>query len=45
MSAVTGKDGTASVEAPLGKVELRVGDVREEAWVAVDLETVVEITV
>jgi len=37
-------DGIASVEAPLGKVEVRVGDVCEEAWVAVDLETVVEIT-
>lgn len=27
----------------MGKVEVRVGGVREEAWVAVDLETVVEI--
>jgi hypothetical protein len=35
----------ASVEAPLGKVEVTVGGVCEEAWVAVDLETVVEITV
>ena len=35
----------ASVEAPLGKVEVQVGPVREEAWVAVDLETVVEVTV
>jgi hypothetical protein len=45
MFAVTGDDGTASVEAPLGKVEVRVGAVREETWIAVDLETVVEITV
>jgi len=33
-----------SLEAPLGKVEVSAGSVCEEAWVAVDLETVVEIT-
>jgi hypothetical protein len=38
-------DGAASVEAPLGKVEVRVGKVREETWVAADLETVVDIMV
>jgi hypothetical protein len=42
---VTDGDGVASVEAPLGKVEVTVGGVREEAWVGVDLETVVEVTV
>ena len=41
--AVTGRDGTVSMQAPLGKVEVSVGSRREEAWVAVDLETVVEI--
>jgi hypothetical protein len=40
---VTDGDGEASVEAPLGRVEIEVGSAREEAWVAVDLETVVEI--
>jgi hypothetical protein len=30
-------------EAALGRVEVVVGSVREEAWVAVDLQTVVEI--
>ena len=43
-STVTRRDGTASVEAPLGRVEVEVGPIREEAWVGVDLETVVEIT-
>jgi hypothetical protein len=43
--AVTGVDGMASVEAPLGKVEITVAGVREEAWVGVDLETVVEIAI
>jgi hypothetical protein len=33
-----------TLEAPLGKVEVSVGAAREEAWVGVDLETVVEIT-
>ncbi len=41
--AVTGRDGSATVEAPLGKVDVMVGDSHEEAWVAVDLETVVEM--
>jgi hypothetical protein len=27
----------------LGKVEIRVGSIREEAWVGVDLETIVEL--
>jgi hypothetical protein len=44
MSAVTDQDGTASVEAPLGKVDISVGNAHKEAWVAVDLETVVEVT-
>jgi hypothetical protein len=35
----------ASVEAPLGKVEVMIGSICEEAWVAADLETVVEIEV
>jgi hypothetical protein len=42
--AITDADGIASVEAPLGKVEVRVGKIWEEAWVGVDVETVVEIT-
>ena len=42
---MTGADGIASVEAPLGKVEVSAGRVVEEAWVGVDLETVVEITI
>jgi hypothetical protein len=33
-----------SIDAPLGQVEVRVGSAREEAWVGVDVETVVEIT-
>jgi hypothetical protein len=33
-----------TVEAPLGKVEVSVGRVREDAWVGVDQETVLEIT-
>jgi len=41
--AVTGRDGSAMLEAPLGKVEVRVGSVREETWIGVDCETVVEI--
>lgn len=45
MSAVTSRDGTASVEAPLGNVQVEVDAVSVEAWVGVDLETVVEITV
>jgi hypothetical protein len=44
MSAVTGRDGSVTVEAPLGKVEVTVGRVREETWVGVDLETVLEVT-
>jgi len=28
----------------LGKVEVCVGSVREDAWIGLDLETVVEIT-
>jgi hypothetical protein len=31
------------MEAPLGKVEVTVGTHVEEAWVGVNLETVVEI--
>jgi hypothetical protein len=31
-----------SLEAPLGKVNVCVGGVREEAWIGVDMETVVE---
>jgi hypothetical protein len=31
------------VEAPLGKVDIIIGSIREEAWVGVDLETVVEV--
>jgi hypothetical protein len=34
----------ASVEAPIGRVEIEVGAVREEAWIGLDVETVVEIT-
>ena len=41
--AVTGSDGSVTLEAPLGRVEVCVGSAREEAWVGVDLETVVEI--
>jgi hypothetical protein len=41
---VTGSDGSVTLEAPLGKVEVCVGSVREEAWIGLDLETVVEIT-
>jgi hypothetical protein len=41
--AVTGRDGTATLEAPLGKVVVTIGSRREEAWVGVDQETVVEI--
>jgi hypothetical protein len=33
-----------SLEAPLGMVEVCVGSAREEAWIGVDRETVVEIT-
>ena len=40
---VTGRDGFASLEAPLGKVEVYVDDQCEEAWVGVDQETLVEI--
>jgi len=43
-SSVTGRDGTTSVEAPLGRVDVVVGPICEVAWVGVDLETVVEIT-
>jgi hypothetical protein len=43
-SAVTGRDGSASVEAPIGRVEIEVGRVREEAWVSLDRETFVAIT-
>ena len=45
MSAITDEGGVASVEAALGRVEVRVGKVCEVAWVGVDLETVVEVTV
>ena len=45
MSAITDEGGVASVEAALGRVEISVGKVREEAWVGVDLETVVDVTV
>jgi hypothetical protein len=31
------------LEAPLGRVEVDVGRVTEVAWIAVDLETLVEI--
>jgi hypothetical protein len=31
------------MDAPLGKVEVTVGCHVEEAWIGVDLETVVEI--
>jgi hypothetical protein len=44
MTAVTNKHGVASVEAPLGRVEVRIGRVHEVAWIAVDVETVVELT-
>jgi hypothetical protein len=27
----------------LGKVEIQVGSIREEAWVGVDLETIAEL--
>jgi hypothetical protein len=33
----------ATIEAPLGKVEVTVGAAREEAWVGLDRETLVEI--
>jgi hypothetical protein len=32
-----------TLEAPLGRVEVTAGGVTEVAWVAVDLETEVEI--
>jgi hypothetical protein len=32
------------MEAPLGRVEISVGHAREVAWIALDLESVVEIT-
>jgi hypothetical protein len=41
--AVTGRDGRVTLNAPQGKVEVQVGDVTEEAWVGVDVETEVEI--
>jgi hypothetical protein len=41
--AVTGRDGVATVEAPLGRVEIAIGSAREVAWVAVDQETEVEM--
>lgn len=41
---MTDGGGVASVEAPLGKVQVSAAGVSEEAWVAVDLETVVELT-
>jgi hypothetical protein len=37
--AVTGCDGSATVEAPLGKVEVSIGSAREVAWIGVDQET------
>jgi hypothetical protein len=40
---VTGGDGTVSLEAPLGKVEVSIGRFREEAWVGLDQETVVDV--
>jgi hypothetical protein len=41
--AVTGRDGIARTEAPLGKSTVIVGGKEEEAWVGVDQETFVEI--
>ena len=41
--AVTGRDGSVALEAPLGKVEVCVGSITEETWVGLDVETVVEI--
>lgn len=33
----------AALEAPLGKVEVLLGAIQEEAWIGVDSETWVEI--
>ena len=41
---MTNEHGVASVEAPLGRVEVIVGDVCEVTWVAHDAETVVELS-
>ena len=41
--AITGRDGIATLEAPLGHVEVSIDSQREEAWIGVDGETVVEI--
>lgn len=41
--AVTGRDGSVSLDAPLGRVEVCVDGVTEEAWVGLDVETEVEI--
>jgi hypothetical protein len=43
VSAVTGGDGTVSLDAPLGKVQVCVEGVTEEAWIGLDVETEVEI--
>lgn len=43
--AVTGSDGTVTLEAPLGKVEVFVGRRSEEDWVGIDTTTEVEIKV
>jgi hypothetical protein len=37
--AVTGRDGRATLEAPLGRVEVSIGARREVAWVGIDQET------
>ncbi|MFN0059527.1 MAG: hypothetical protein ACKVX7_13805 [Planctomycetota bacterium] len=42
--AVTGRDGSVSVEAPLGKVHVTVGKCTEEVWVGAESETVLEFT-
>ena len=41
--AVTGRDGTITMEAPLGLVHVTVGSRSEEAWIGVDVATEVEI--
>jgi hypothetical protein len=37
-TAVTGRDGIARLEAPLGKVEVLMGEAIEEVWIVVDEE-------
>jgi hypothetical protein len=44
-TAVTGRDGSVVVEAPLGSLQVCIGRLVERVWSAVDLETVVEINV